>query len=229
MHQVSEKLGDGAMISVLLVDDHELVRTGIRMLLDAEDDLRIAGEAANGEEAIDYLREHGLPDVVVMDINMPGIGGIETMHRLFHAYPKLNLVVLSVQGNDPYPARLLQMGAKGYLTKGCPASEMLAAVRTVAAGQRYLSAEIAQKLALNLLPGGGSSPIDALSQREMQVLLLVIEGSGIQEIAQKLCVSPKTVGTYRHRLYEKLGVSNDVELTHLALRHGVADPDLVAQ
>jgi two-component system invasion response regulator UvrY len=217
------------MFNVLLVDDHELVRTGIRMLLDAEDDVQVVGEADSGERAIDFLRDNELPDVVLMDINMPGIGGIETMHRLLHAHPELNLIVLSVQGKDPYPARLLQMGVKGYLTKGCPASELLAAVRAVGCGQRYLSAEIAQHLALNLLPGGGNSPIDALSQREMQVLLLVIEGCGIQEIAEKLCVSPKTVGTYRHRLYEKLGVSNDVELTHLALRHGVADPDLVAQ
>ena len=217
------------MINVLLVDDHELVRTGIRMLIEAEDDLWVSGEAASGEQALDFLRENDVPDVVVMDINMPGIGGIEAMHRMLHNHPDLNLIVLSVQGRDPYPARLLQMGAKGYLTKGCPASELLSAVRTVGAGQRYLSAEIAQHLALNLLPGGGSSPIDALSQREMQVLLMVIEGNGIQEIAEKLCVSPKTVGTYRHRLYEKLGVSNDVELTHLALRHGVADPDLVAQ
>jgi two-component system invasion response regulator UvrY len=143
--------------------------------------------------------------------------------------PDLKLIVLSVQGNHPYPARLLQMGARGYLTKGCPASEMIQAVQAVAAGSRYLSADVAQKLALNLLPGGGHSPIDALSQREVQVLLMVIEGNGIQEIADKLCVSPKTIGTYRHRLYEKLGVSNDVELTHLAMRHGICDPDMVAQ
>ncbi len=217
------------MISVLLVDDHELVRTGIRLLLEAETDVEVIAEAASGEEAIDHLRQNELPDVVVMDINMPGIGGIEAIHRLMHAHPQINLIVLSVQGKDPYPARLLQMGAKGYLTKGCPAVELLQAVRTVATGQRYLSAEVAQKLALNLLPGGGTSPIDALSQREMQVLLMVIDGHGIQEIADRLCVSPKTVGTYRHRLYEKLGVNNDVELTHLALRHGVCDPDLVAQ
>ena len=217
------------MIEVLLVDDHELVRTGIKHLLNDEPGIRVVGEASSGEEAIEALRTGGLPDVVVMDINMPGIGGIETIHRLMHTYPEINLIVLSVQGNDPYPARLLQMGAKGYLTKGCPAHEMLQAVRSVGSGQRYLSADVAQKLALNLLPGGGQSPIDALSQREMQVLLMVIEGSGIQEIAEKLCVSPKTVGTYRHRLYEKLGVSNDVELTHLALRHGICDPDMVAQ
>lgn len=217
------------MIEVLLVDDHELVRTGIKHLLNAEQEISVVAEAASGEEAIDYLRGNPTPDVVVMDINMPGIGGIEAIHRLMHMQPDLNLVVLSVQGNDPYPARLLQMGAKGYLTKGCPAGEMVQAVQTVATGQRYLSAEVAQKLALNLLPGGGNSPIDALSQREMQVLLLVIEGNGIQVIADKLCVSPKTVGTYRHRLYEKLGVNNDVELTHLALRHGICDPDVAAQ
>jgi len=220
---------DQSMIEVLLVDDHELVRTGIKHLLNAEQGISVVAEAASGEEAIDYLRGNQVPDVVVMDINMPGIGGIEAIHRLMHMQPDLNLVVLSVQGNDPYPARLLQMGAKGYLTKGCPANEMIQAVQTVATGQRYLSAEVAQKLALNLLPGGGSSPIDALSQREMQVLLLVIEGNGIQEIADKLCVSPKTVGTYRHRLYEKLGVHNDVELTHLALRHGICDPDVAVQ
>jgi two-component system invasion response regulator UvrY len=217
------------MIEVLLVDDHELVRTGIRHLLDDEQGIRVVAEAGTGEEAIDYLRQNDFPDVVIMDINMPGIGGIEAIHRMVHMKPDINLVVLSVQGNDPYPARLLQMGAKGYLTKGCPASEMIQAVRTVATGQRYLSADVAQKLALNLLPGGGNSPIDALSQREMQVLLMVIEGNGIQEIADRLCVSPKTIGTYRHRLYEKLGVNNDVELTHLALRHGICDPDVAAQ
>lgn len=216
------------MIDVLLVDDHELVRTGIRYLLNEIAGIRVVAEASSGEEAIDCIRQT-TPDVVIMDINMPGIGGIEAIHRLLHMKPDLKLIVLSVQGNHPYPARLLQMGARGYLTKGCPASEMIQAVQVVAAGSRYLSADVAQKLALNLLPGGGHSPIDALSQREVQVLLMVIEGNGIQEIADKLCVSPKTIGTYRHRLYEKLGVSNDVELTHLAMRHGICDPDMVAQ
>ncbi|MDX1594600.1 MAG: response regulator [Gammaproteobacteria bacterium] len=217
------------MITVLLVDDHELVRTGIRFVLEAEQDIDVVAEASSGEAAIERLRTGDLPDVVILDINMPGIGGIETLHRLIHSHPELRLIVLSVQGNDPYPSKLLQMGAMGYLTKGCPANELVQAVRTVAGGQRFLSADVAQKLALTLLPGKNKSPIEGLSQREVQVLLMVIEGCGIQEIAERLCVSPKTVGTYRHRLYEKLDVSNDVELTHVALRHGVCDPDLTAQ
>jgi two-component system invasion response regulator UvrY len=217
------------MIDVLLVDDHELIRTGLRFILDDARGIRVTAEAESGEVAIELVRAKR-PDVIVMDINMPGIGGIEALHRLLHMDADLRVIVLSVQGNDPYPAKLLQMGACGYLTKGCPAEELVRAVRTVGAGERYVSADIAQKLALAILPGRNpSTVIESLSQREMQVLLMVAEGFDLQEIADKLCVSPKTIGTYRHRLYDKLGASNDVELTHFALRHGITQPETTAK
>ncbi|HEY5789965.1 MAG TPA: response regulator [Gammaproteobacteria bacterium] len=218
------------MIKVLLVDDHALVRTGLRLILDAAEGIEVVGEAETGEGALDLIRKQP-PDIVLMDINMPGIGGIEALHRMLHLDPTLAVIVCSVQGSDPYPTKLMQMGARGYLTKGCPADELVRAVMTVASGERYISSDVAQMLALTMLPHTGrqQTQIDTLSQREMQVLLMVAEGMGIQEIADKLCVSPKTVGTYRHRLYDKLGVTNDVELSHFALRHGIIPTEVTGQ
>jgi two-component system invasion response regulator UvrY len=210
------------MIDVLVADDHALVRTGIVHILNDQSDIRVVAEAASGEEAIPLVRQHD-PDVVLMDVNMPGMGGMEATSKLLRLYPLLRIIALTVHVSDPYPARLLKAGAMGYLTKGCPAQEMVEAIRVVGSGERYVSADIAQELALSLLPGNESSPFEKLSRREMQVMLMVTRGKSIQEISDTLCLSPKTVSTYRHRLYDKLGVDNDVELTHLSIRHGVID------
>lgn len=213
-------------IRVLLVDDHELVRTGIRRLLEDFDDLEIIAEAENGEEAISIVREDK-PDVILMDVNMPGIGGLEATRKLLQIHNDMKIIVVTIHIEEPFPSRLLKAGATGYLTKGCAVSEIVEAIRTVNKGKRYIGSDVAQQLAMTMLPGNDKSPFEALSQRELQVMLMVTQGQKIQEIAEKLCLSPKTVSTYRYRLFEKLDVKSDVELTHLAMRHGMIDDSSV--
>jgi two-component system, NarL family, invasion response regulator UvrY len=208
------------MINVLLVDDHELVRTGIKRILSDVRGIKVIGEAGSGEEAIKMVREHQ-PDVVLMDINMPGIGGLEATRKLKHMCPNLKVIVVTVYTDEPFPTRLLEAGAAGYLTKGSNVDEILTAIQTVFEGDRYIAADIARQMAFSILPGGERSPLEKLSRREMQVMMMVTQGQSTQQISDSLCLSPKTVSTYRYRLYEKLGVDNDVELTHLAIRHGM--------
>ena len=210
------------MIKVTIVDDHELVRTGIIRILKDEPDLEIVAEASSGEEAIQLVKQHQ-PDVVLMDVNMPGIGGFEATRKLIQMYPDLKVIVVTIHVDDPFPSRMLQAGAMGYLTKGCGVDEIINAIREVNTGRRYISADVAQHLALKLMPGGEESPFDSLSPRELQVMLMLTQGTKVQEISDKLCLSPKTVSTYRHRLYDKLGVSSDVALTRLAMRYGMVD------
>jgi two-component system invasion response regulator UvrY len=182
----------------------------------------VTGEAESGEQAIEMVRQKK-PDVVLMDVNMPGIGGLETTRKLLASWPDLKVIVVSVHAQEPYPARLLEAGALGYLTKDCAPDEIVTAVRQVYSGERYIAADIARQLALSMISGGKQSPLDALSTREMQVMLMVTQGASIQTISDKLCLSPKTVSTYRYRLFQKLGVNNDVELTRLAMRFGLLE------
>lgn len=210
------------MIKVLLVDDHELVRTGVSRLLQDVDGIEVIAEAASGESAIESVKQNR-PDVVLMDVNMPGIGGLEATSKLLKIEPDLKVIIVTVHIEDPFPSRLLKAGAVGYLTKGSPIDEIVKAIRTVHAGKRYVASDVAQELAMSMLPGGEKSPFEALSQRELQVMLMVTQGKKIQQIADQLCLSAKTVSTYRYRLFEKLGVKSDVELTHLAIRHGMLD------
>ncbi len=220
-----ELIRGGIMIKISIVDDHELVRTGIIRLLEDAADIEVIAEAASGEEAVQMVRQHQ-PDVVLMDVNMPGIGGFEATRKLVQMYPDLKVIVVTIHVDDPFPSRMLQAGAMGYLTKGCSVDEIVAAIKEVYAGRRYISADVAQHLALKLMPGGDESPFDSLSPRELQVMLMLTQGTKVQEISDKLCLSPKTVSTYRHRLYDKLGVSSDVALTRLAMRYGVVDDAL---
>lgn len=210
------------MIKVLLVDDHQLVRAGIRRILDDTDDIEVCGEAGSGEEALKQVKQTR-PEVVLMDVNMPGIGGLEATRKLLRLDESLKIIALTVHVDEPYPSRLLEAGALGYLTKGCDEQEILNAIRAVHVGQRYIGADIARQMALSGLSGKTRNPFDKLSQREIQVMMMITQGQKVQEISDILCLSPKTVSTYRYRLYEKLGVSNDVELTHLAIRHHMID------
>jgi two-component system invasion response regulator UvrY len=210
------------MINVLLVDDHELVRTGIRRLLEDVSGIKVYAEAKSGEEALSEARKRR-PDVVLMDVSMPGIGGLEATRKLMQLYPDLPIIIVTVHTDDPFPSSLLKAGASGYLHKGCSVDEIITAIKAVHGGKRYISPDIAQNLALSLLPGNDKSPFEALSQREMQVLLMLVQGNKVHEISDKLCLSPKTVSTYRTRLCEKLRVGNDAELTRLAMHHGLLD------
>lgn len=210
------------MINILLVDDHELVRTGIRRLLEDVPGIKVYAEADSGEAALEAVRRKK-PDVVLMDVSMPGINGLEATRKLTQQYPGLPVIIVTVHTDDPFPSRLLQAGAMGYLSKGAKVEEMVQAIRDVYGGRRYISPEIAQQLALSLLPGNEASAFDKLSQRELQVMLMLVQGNKVQDVADKLCLSAKTVSTYRYRLFDKLGVRNDAELTRLAIRHGMLD------
>jgi two-component system invasion response regulator UvrY len=211
------------LIRVLLVDDHKLVRTGVRKILEAADGIDVIGEASSGEEGIQLARKLR-PDIILMDMHMPGIGGLEATRKLLASLPILKVIGVSVQANDPFPSRLLEAGALGYLTKDCAAEEIVAAVKQVYQGKRYLTADVARELAMAMVSGRGTdSPFESLSQREMQVMLMVTRGQSVQDISVRLSLSPKTVSTYRSRLFQKLDVNNDIELMRLAIRYGVIE------
>lgn len=212
------------MINVLIVDDHDIVRTGIRKILADVSGIKVVGEASTGEDAVKLARQH-TPHVVLMDVKMPGIGGFEATRKLLRMDPDLKVLVLTTVNNDLYPARLLQIGAAGYITKGSSMDEMVQAIRSVNAGQRYISPEIASQLAFRHVNDKEESPFDTLSERELQVMLMITKGTKVQDIAEKLCLSPKTVNSYRYRIFEKLSVKNDVELTLLAIRYGLIESE----
>ena len=210
------------MIKILIVDDHELIRSGISRLLADHDKISVIGEASSGEEGVAKSRELR-PDVVLMDANMPGIGGLEATRRLLRFDPDIKVLAVTVHGDEPYPTRFMQAGAAGYITKGADIEEMVIAIRQVASGKRYLAPDIAQQMALNAVNPDEGSPFDELSDREMQVMLMITRGQKVQDISEQLFLSPKTVNSYRYRLFEKLKIENDVELTHLAIRHGIIE------
>ena len=210
------------MIQIIVVDDHDLVRMGLVRLLDDAKGIEVVAEASSGEEAIELAKDKE-PDVMLMDVRMPGIGGIEATRKIHRQYPDIKVIAVTACGDDPFPSRLLQAGAAGYLTKGASTEEMVRAIRTVTAGQKYLTPNVAQKLALQSV-GEGGSPFSELSDREMQIATMICSCKKVQEISDKLCLSPKTVNTYRYRIFEKLEISSDVELTHLAIRHGLLEP-----
>ncbi len=214
------------MINILLVDDHELVRAGIQALLNTVEAISVIGVAASGEEAVDAVVTLK-PDVVLMDINMPGIGGVEACRRILQHNADIKIIALSVCNDGPIPHQLLKLGIMGFISKGSPAEEMTNAINKVMTGKRYLCAEVANNMAFQGLPGSNASPFSKLSQRESEVVALILQGKTIKEMAEMLVLSDKTVNTYRYRLYEKLSIKNDVELTRLAIKFGHIDKALI--
>ncbi|MCA0403612.1 MAG: UvrY/SirA/GacA family response regulator transcription factor [Proteobacteria bacterium] len=210
------------MIKVLIVDDHALVRMGIRRLLDDLADMEVVADAESGEQALTLVKTHK-PDVVLLDMKMPGIDGWEVTRRLKKSHPQIKVIAVTALYAEPLPTRVLQLGAMGYLTKESGAEEMAAAIRKVARGEKYLSAEIAQKMAINSVESVQESPFDLLSEREMQVMLMITTGMNVQDIADRLFLSSKTINGYRYRMFEKLGIKNDVELTFLAMKYRVIE------
>ncbi len=209
------------MIRVVLVDDHELVRAGFCLILSRQSDIQVIGQAGNAEEGLRLIRAHK-PDVALIDVHMPGMSGIELTERVQRADLPTRIVILTVVDDARFPRRLLQSGALGYLTKGCPADELLTAVRNVAQGKRYLDAAIARQMALAAVDGE-ASPLESLSSRELEVALMLARGSAVNEIAERLHLSPKTVSTYKQRLFEKLDVEHTIALAHLLSAHGLLD------
>lgn len=210
------------MITVLLTDDHTLVRTGIKRLLEDSKRVKIIGEACCGEDSLELAHELK-PDIILMDVNMPGIGGVEACRRILVRNPRQKIIVLTIYTEKTFPKRMLEIGAKGYLTKECGIAEMIEAIKIVNAGGAYIAPTIAQQLALSLLPGNEENLIDRLSRREFQVMLMISHGLSNLQISEKLCLSPKTVSTYRLRILQKLGVQNEVDLLKIAVEQGMVE------
>lgn len=215
------------MIGILIVDDHRLVRVGTATVLNDVEGFEVIGQSGSGERAIELVRELE-PDLVLMDINMPGIGGLEAIRRCLRAAPDVKIIAVSMFAEEPYPSRVLGIGAHGYLTKRSDVDEMIIAIRKVMAGQRYIAAEIAQQLALRPFTEDDKTPFEELSGREMQIALMVVNGHKVSQISNSLSLSPKTVNSYRYRIFDKLGVKSDVDLTRLAIKHRVIDAALSA-
>jgi len=215
------------VITLLIIDDHELVRTGIRRLLEDQAHIAVLAEAASGEEAIKLASELK-PEIILMDISMPGIGGLEATQRLLQINPKQKIIILTAHTEGPFPKVLLRAGAVGYISKNSGLSEMQAAIETIHQGKPYISPDIAQKLAIAALNPDNDSPFDRLSQRELQIIMLIAQGLRTQEIAKRLCLSPKTISTYRSRLMDKLEVPSVVELMKLAEQHGLNEQPIAS-
>lgn len=209
-------------IRVFLVDDHALVRAGMKMILGSEVDIEVIGEAESGEEALPQIRRLK-PDVVLCDLHLPGVSGLEVTERVVRGDHGTRVIVVSVQEDGPMPKRLLEAGASGYVGKGGDSAELLRAVRDVARGKRYLASSVAQNLALSGIQGS-ASPFDTLSPREMEIALLLTQGLRQEDIAKRLCLSAKTVNTHKTRLFEKLGVNDSIALARLAGQYGVGNP-----
>jgi two-component system invasion response regulator UvrY len=209
------------MINVLLVNNHELADTGLGALLNAAEDVSVVGVAKSDEEAIAAMI--ALPvDIVLMDVNMPGIGGREA-GKILQNNPQAKIIIFSGNNAGPIPQQLLKLGVLGFISKKSSVDEVIIAIRKVMAGDRYLSADVANNLATLGLPGYHESPFSRLSPRESEVVTLILQGKSIQEMSNMLILSDKTVNTYRYRLYDKLNIKNDVELTRLAIKFGHFD------
>lgn len=206
-------------IRVAIVDDHALARAGYRYMFAPHADIEIVAEGASGEEAIRICRELK-PDVLILDVSMPGVSGIEVTQRLARGDSPVRIAIVTMHGSGPLPRLLLEAGAHAFLTKDCDARELLDAVRRIARGERYLAAAIAQQLAL-ANASGSPSALDRLTARELEVALMFGRGVRANEIAQRLHISEKTVHTYKTRIYAKLEIHSEAELTLALVRHGL--------
>jgi len=210
------------MIKVGIVDDHAIVRSGLRHFLSEQVDLRVVGEAASGREAIDLVRTVPI-DVLVMDLAMPGHSGIDALAMLRAKAPQMGILILSGYPEAHYAITLIRQGASGYLNKECEPAEIVEAIRTIALGRRYLTAAVADLLAQQLHRPGDAPAHEQLSERELQVFLRLARGQAPGEIAQALSLSVKTVSTYRTRLLEKLGLASNSDITYYALKNRLID------
>lgn len=214
------------MIKIILVDDHELVRTGIRRILEDVDGFTILAEAKSGEDAVQLCRKNA-PDVILMDVNMPGIGGLEATKKIVRMSESTRVICLSMHTESPIPMQVMEAGAYGFLTKDAEPDEVIRAIHKVAAGQKYVDSDVANSIAIGRLSPRSDNPFNDLSSRELSIAMRLTKGKRVPEIASELSINPKTVNTYRYRMFDKLGVATDVELTHLALRHKLIDSNLL--
>ncbi len=208
-------------IRVMLVDDHAVVRMGFKLLLQGSDDIEVVAEAESGEEAIKRYPDIK-PDVVVMDISMPGIGGLEAVSRLLAKDPAAKVLILSAHEDSSHPKRLLKAGAVGYLSKRSAAEELIQAIHQVFKGKTFLDSKLAQAMAVQQLTGE-QNPVEVLSDREFEVFMLLAKGQSVAQIAEKLFLSPRTVGTHLYNIKQKLNAGNSAEITLIAMRNGLLD------
>jgi len=216
------------MIRVVIADDHTILREGLKQLLHAAPDLEVVGEAGDGHEVVLAVREIEF-DVLLLDMSMPGRSGMELIRQVKSEKPKLRILVLSMHEEHQYAVRAIRAGASGYLTKESAATLLVAAIRKVGAGGAFISAEVAEQLALSAMPHAAGPAHATLSDREFQVFQRLVAGAGVTQIAGDLNLSVKTVSTHKARLMEKLGVANQAELIHYALKHRLSeDPNAPA-
>lgn len=211
-----------SQIKILLVDDHAVVRMGFKMLIEAEADIKVIGEAESGEVAVKLFQELK-PDIIIMDITMPGIGGLEAIDRILAKDKNTKILVLSAHEDSVHPKRVLNAGAMGYLTKRSAAEELIKAIKSIHQGKRYLEPNIAQQMAITQL-SGETNPIEILSDREFEVFMALAKGKSTNEIADTLCLSPRTVGTHLYNIKQKLNANNSAEIALIAIRCGLIDP-----
>jgi len=227
-------------ISILLVDDHELVREGVARLLSDAPDMVVIGQLSSGEEVLEYLSHsapsdlnsnnnyyeniYETPDIILLDARMPGLGGIEATREILKQSPDSKVVAMSSVASGVIPSQMLRSGAKGFITKSVPVEELLKAIRVVNNGDHYVTPSVATRLAVDPFgDDGGGGLFDKLSRRELQIAQMLTDGKKVSQISTYLELSPKTVYSYRYRIFEKLGIRSDVELTILAVKHGLAD------
>jgi DNA-binding NarL/FixJ family response regulator len=207
-------------VKVLLIDDHAIARNGVRLMLGTAGDIDVAGEATDAQQALDLVRRQTF-DVALLDIAMPGMSGLELLRHLRVARPAMAVLVLSTYAEEIYAVRALKQGAAGYLTKDAPTAVLVEAVRRAAAGHKYVSLSLVDKLASLVSGESAAAGHDALSNRELEVLRLIAQGEHLVQIGERLHLSPNTVTTYRARILEKMGMSSNAELTRYALEHGL--------
>lgn len=211
-------------VRLIVVDDHAIVRRGIVQVLCEHPDVQVVGEAADYAGLRAELKKHGEPDVLVMDVGLPGKNGIDILKALKEEYPRLKVLMVSMYPEDQYAVRAFRAGAFGYLNKASAPDKLLEALSQVIAGRKYVSPEIAQALIENLNAAETETPLhQKLSDREFQTLRLIASGKRLADIAEELALSPKTVSVYRARILEKMGMSNNAELTHYAIKHNLVD------
>ena len=210
-------------IRIVMADDHAIVREGLKRIVGDAPDLQVSGEAADGTEVMKAVRELEF-DVLVLDLSMPGRSGMELIKLVKAEKPKLRILVLSMHQETQYAVRAIKSGASGYLTKESAPAQLEQAIRKIAGGGAYISAEVAEQLALGAMPGGDSLPHESLSDREFEVFRLLVSGEAVSDVAHKLNLSVKTVSTHKANLMQKLGLSNQTELVRYALKHGLTDP-----
>jgi len=210
------------MIKILIADDHAIVREGLKQIVAETSDMTVADEASNGYEVLDRVRDNEY-DVVVLDISMPGGDGLNILKQIRRERPKLSVLVLSMHPEGQYAVRVLKAGAAGYLTKESAPDELVTAIRRVAEGRKYVSSTLAEKLAFDLEHDTMRPLHETLSDREYQVLCMIAAGKRVKEIADELCLSIKTISTYRSRILEKMDMKNNAELTHYAIKEGLVE------